>query len=105
MPPTTQPQDLLSLTKGIDVSHWQGNIDWKAVAADGIRFTLWIANYGVKAPSIPKGWGDWTFWQDTEIGFVKGVEGRVDHNQCRDLNAVERIGCPSMPPAIVSLPA
>jgi lysozyme len=25
---------------GIDVSHWQGNIDWAAVKADGIRFAF-----------------------------------------------------------------
>nr|WP_269146038.1 MULTISPECIES: GH25 family lysozyme [Bacillus] len=26
--------------KGIDVSHWQGNINWKKVAGDGIKFAL-----------------------------------------------------------------
>lgn len=28
------------MIKGIDVSAWQGNIDWKQVAADGIEFAI-----------------------------------------------------------------
>ncbi|MEC1262553.1 GH25 family lysozyme [Bacillus swezeyi] len=32
--------------KGIDVSHWQGNIDWKKVAADGIKFAFIKATEG-----------------------------------------------------------
>ena len=31
---------------GIDVSHWQGNIDWNAVAADGIEFAYMKAIEG-----------------------------------------------------------
>lgn len=32
--------------KGIDVSHWQGNIDWKKVKADGIKFVFVKATEG-----------------------------------------------------------
>lgn len=32
--------------KGIDVSHWQGNIDWNKVAADGIKFAFIKATEG-----------------------------------------------------------
>lgn len=32
--------------KGIDVSHWQGNIDWKKVAKDGIKFAFIKATEG-----------------------------------------------------------
>lgn len=35
-----------SNAEGIDVSHWQGNIDWKAVAADGISFAFVKATQG-----------------------------------------------------------
>ena len=28
------------MTKGIDVSHWQGTIDWNKVKAAGIEFIL-----------------------------------------------------------------
>lgn len=32
--------------KGIDVSHWQGNIDWKKVACDGVKFAFIKASEG-----------------------------------------------------------
>jgi lysozyme len=32
---------------GIDVSKWQGTIDWPAVAADGIRFAIIRTNHGL----------------------------------------------------------
>ncbi|MDU7578363.1 MAG: GH25 family lysozyme [Bacillus subtilis] len=32
--------------KGIDVSHWQGNIEWKKVAKDGIKFAFIKATEG-----------------------------------------------------------
>lgn len=57
--------------KGIDVSHWQGTIDWNKVKAVGIKFAIikaggsdagfytdskWEANYkGAKAAGIPVG--------------------------------------------------
>ena len=57
--------------KGIDVSHWQGTIDWDKVKAAGIKFAIikaggsdagfytdsrWEANYtGAKSAGIPIG--------------------------------------------------
>lgn len=42
------------------------------------QYPLWIANYGVTTPSIPKPWSadEWLFWQFTEVGDGKlyGVE-------------------------------
>lgn len=32
--------------KGIDVSQWQGTIDWRKVANDGVRFAILRAGYG-----------------------------------------------------------
>ena len=32
--------------KGIDVSKWQGKIDWKAVSGDGISFAILRAGFG-----------------------------------------------------------
>lgn len=32
--------------KGIDVSHWQGSIDWKKVAADGVKYVFIKATDG-----------------------------------------------------------
>lgn len=34
------------MIKGIDVSKWQGNIDWNKVKADGIEFAILRAGYG-----------------------------------------------------------
>ena len=33
--------------KGIDVSAWQGQIDWDAVKADGIDFAILRCGYGI----------------------------------------------------------
>ena len=32
--------------KGIDVSTWQGDIDWKKVKADGIEFAMLRSSFG-----------------------------------------------------------
>ncbi len=61
----------MARTKGIDVSHWQGTIDWNKVKAAGIQFAIikaggsdagfytdskWEANYnGAKTAGIPVG--------------------------------------------------
>lgn len=61
----------MARTKGIDVSHWQGTIDWNKVKAAGIQFAIikaggsdagtytdskWAENYkGAKAAGIPIG--------------------------------------------------
>jgi lysozyme len=43
------------------------------------KYPLWIAEYSdVSSPKLPSGWTTWTFWQHTQSGSVKGVEGRVD---------------------------
>jgi GH25 family lysozyme M1 (1,4-beta-N-acetylmuramidase) len=36
--PTATPAAFIGMTEGIDVSHWQGAIDWPSVAAAGKRF-------------------------------------------------------------------
>jgi lysozyme len=35
------------------------------------RYPLWIANYEVKAPQVPKPWRDWVFWQYSAKGDGK----------------------------------
>jgi GH25 family lysozyme M1 (1,4-beta-N-acetylmuramidase)/uncharacterized protein YgiM (DUF1202 family) len=49
------------------------------------QYPLWIANYGVTTPSVPKPWGanEWLFWQFTEVGDgeLYGVESKgIDLN-------------------------
>ena len=41
---------------------------------------LWVANYGVKKPSLPEGWSNYTVWQYSESGDVPGIAGQVDLN-------------------------
>lgn len=48
------------------------------VGADFGRYPLWIAQYGVAAPTVPTGWSAWSFWQHSEQGSVAGVAGEVD---------------------------
>lgn len=45
-------------------------------------YGLWIAEYGVKQPRIPKVWEDkgWLIWQRSDRGKVEGVVGEVDHD-------------------------
>lgn len=41
-------------------------------------YVLWIANYKVDQPFLPKGWLKWTFWQYSETGKVNGINSGVD---------------------------
>jgi GH25 family lysozyme M1 (1,4-beta-N-acetylmuramidase)/LysM repeat protein len=43
-------------------------------------YVLWIANYEVDKPYLPKGWLKWTFWQYSEKGQVDGINATVDLN-------------------------
>lgn len=42
------------------------------------KYPLWIAEYDVTAPTLPIGWSNWTFWQNSESGTVGGVACSVD---------------------------
>ena len=47
------------------------------------QFPLWVANYGVTSPLVPKPWTGWTFWQYTDKGdgSTYGVESKnIDLN-------------------------
>jgi len=41
---------------------------------------LWVATYGTQAPLLPRGWGEWRFWQYTSSGRLAGISGNVDFN-------------------------
>ena len=55
------------MIRGIDVSHWEGEIDWAAVAADGVRFAF------VKAGSDHSAGG---FTPDRT--FARNLDGAAD---------------------------
>ncbi len=54
----------------------------------GQEYHLWIADYRLREdPAIPKGWDDWTIWQHSCKGIVRGILNEVDLNVCKvDLN-------------------
>lgn len=37
------------------------------------KYPLWIANYGVSQPLVPKPWTNWLFWQYDEKTLIDGV--------------------------------
>ncbi len=55
---------------GIDVSYWQGSIDWDDVAADGIRFAFIRVSYGLEIydDRFPENWDG-----ARDAGVVRGA--------------------------------
>lgn len=45
-------------------------------------YHLWLAEYDVKKPSLPKPWEKtgWTFWQQSYSDTIPGIKGGVDHS-------------------------
>jgi lysozyme len=58
----------------IYTAHFMSNVIGDGFGAQ----PLWVANYGVKCPSMPAGWTTWKFFQSSESGTVHGVGGKVD---------------------------
>lgn len=56
--------------KGIDVSTWQGNIDWNKVKADGIEFAMLRSSFGKENPNQQT---DNKFWQNYNGAKAAGV--------------------------------
>lgn len=52
------PNIIDAMPRGIDVSNWQGAIDWDAVAASGVAFAFLKASEGVtfRDPTLPRNW-------------------------------------------------
>ncbi|MGG3642049.1 GH25 family lysozyme [Bacillus gobiensis] len=59
-------------TKGIDVSHWQGNIDWKRVAADGISYAFLKATESTN-------YIDDTFYKNADGARAAGIKAGAYH--------------------------
>jgi len=41
------------------------------------KYPLWIANYGVSQPLVPKPWTNWLFWQYDEKTLIDGVYDEI----------------------------
>lgn len=47
-------------------------------SSDLTGYPLWVANYGVSAPSSIGSWTDWAGFQYSDTGSVSGIDGDVD---------------------------
>jgi GH25 family lysozyme M1 (1,4-beta-N-acetylmuramidase) len=61
--------------KGIDVSVWQGDIDWNAVKADGIQFAMIRCGFGMKNPTQI----DDTYYKNMVTARNAGIDCGVYH--------------------------
>ena len=50
------------------------------------EFPLWIAHPGVRRPTLPLPWREYTIWQNSFRGRVDGVHGLVDTDVCPELS-------------------
>lgn len=53
---------------------WNGSVASSAFGS----YPLWVANWGVSCPSMPTGWSNWVFWQNSDMGSVSGIPATVD---------------------------
>jgi GH25 family lysozyme M1 (1,4-beta-N-acetylmuramidase) len=85
---------------------------WRNSMGNSTAFTaypLFIAEYGVSAPSVPGGWPWWTFWQSSSSGKIGGILSNVDLDQFNgDAAGLARIanvtGAPAPAPAPTPTP-
>lgn len=62
-----------ALVKGIDVSVWQGQIDWEAVKADGVSFAIIRAGYGGNYYDQDDSWFEYNVSECERLGIDYGV--------------------------------
>lgn len=60
-------------------SFWAG-LTLERLKVTWTKYPLWIANYDVKAPLVPRPWTGWHIWQTSGKGKVAGVPDIVDTN-------------------------
>lgn len=53
---------------------------WDDLGVEAPAAPLWVAEYGVHSPDLPRGWQGWAFWQESRRGRIPGVPGEVDLN-------------------------
>lgn len=81
---------------------------WNASVASAVPHPvspLWIAEYGVQVPRIPKGWSAYTIWQNSDHSVVAGVpkptDGDVFNGTLAQLQALAGV-TPAPAPAAAS---
>lgn len=70
-------------------SYWNTNV-YKTPSVIDVnyfgKYPLWIANYGVNSPVIPKPWTNWLFWQYEESDLIDGVYDTLGRKTECDVN-------------------
>lgn len=82
----------------IYTNKYMGDRIFKSIVM-GTRYQLWIANWGVNTPALPKVWKDkpWMLWQRAVVdGAPYGIDGKVDYNEWG--TAMPWPGAPEPPP-------
>jgi lysozyme len=54
----------------------------------GRECPLWLADYGVARPELPKPWAHWSAWQYTDSATDPACAGRVDDSLVSNLSAL-----------------
>ena len=67
-----------------------GELDLPAFVA---HCPLWLADYDVATPAIPKPWTHWTAWQSTDKATDAAIATRVDDSLLADVRALL---CPTL---------
>ena len=58
-------------------SFWMTNV---GNPTNNLNCALWIANWNVTSPTVPRAWSGWTFWQYSSTGSTPGISGNVDQD-------------------------
>ncbi len=74
--------DLLEAHYGIKPIIYTSPKFWDENLTDAFgAYPLWVAEYEVDAPRLPKGWTEWQLWQWQGDAKVAGVENSADLNR------------------------
>jgi len=68
-----------ALIKGIDVSHWQGSIDWQSAHSDGVQFAMIASSYGDGTSSYRNNGVDSMFETNYAAAKANGIKVGAYH--------------------------
>ena len=54
---------------------------WDPIGASIANTQLWVADWFVSSPAIPRGWSSYRFWQYADNGVVPGIPAIVDRDR------------------------
>ncbi len=100
-PPEDLPDRLRAFVQEIERHYgvkpivYTGPVFWNDNLGPGYgEHPLWIAEYGVPRPTVPRGWSGWALWQDRGDAKVPGVERVADLSRLADDLDLEELVIP-----------